>query len=286
MDRLKEVLAFVNNKGGVGKTTTVLNVAAGLVRRDSSTRVLVIDTDPQGNISSLLGWDEKQKAFDNHRLTLYDAMMDGQNRHLPVYKSRDGIFYVPAAYNLTFIEPLLNMQNNPKLVLASLFGNPVDYMDDLHLEAEETINYVQDDFDYVLIDCPPALGTLTSNALGAATGLVVPVEPDSLSIRGIARIIENYKQITSGKTPLNAELYFRGIVLVMADERANVVKDSMQYVRETYGDIMFQNYIHMCSKVKEAHYVPQDVITYDLSCRAAKEYMALVEEMIEKAPQE
>lgn len=286
MDRLKEVLAFVNNKGGVGKTTSVLNVATGLIRHDNNLRVLVIDCDPQGNISSLLGWDEHRKAFDNHQQTLYDALMDGNNRSLPVYKAREGLFYVPATDNLTYIEPLLNMQNNSKLVLSTLFGNVLEYMDGRYLDAPEVLNYVQDDFDYVLIDCPPALGALTSNALGAATGLIVPVELDSMSIRGIARIIETYKSITTGKNALNPDLFFRGILLVKADERTNVAKDSIKYIRDTYGDICFSSYTHQCVKVHEAHFIPTDIFTHDPDCRAAKDYAALVEEIIATTPTE
>lgn len=283
MARLKEVLAFANNKGGVAKTTTVQNVAAGLLRRDPSLRILCIDLDPQGNLSSLLGWREHLKEFKGNLYTIADSLRDGDNNHLPVFRSSDGIFYVPASPMLAEIDPDLHRQMQPKLVLASLFGNDIHYMDALYLNAEPLTteiggDYIEDCFDYVLIDCAPALSELTYNALGAATGVIIPVQLGSLSVDGIGRMMEAFKAV---KRKLNNDLTMRGLLIVMADERTNLARETSEFLRDTYDADMFKTRIRQCVKVGESQFQHQDIFTYAPDCTAARDYDEFITELLE-----
>lgn len=295
-ERLKEILAFANNKGGVGKTTTVLNVAAGLLAQDKNLRILCIDLDSQCSLSSLLGWNDKQAkarniqdaalnklneerykldrqaaselkdVADRRLMTVADALRDAETMHLPVYKAREGLFYVPASDSLTDIDPDLHAQMQSKLVLRELCQTDLHYMDQLYpdidpeLSHDEHIEYIEDDFDYVLIDCAPALSETVYNALGVATGLIVPVELSSLSVEGIGKMVNAYMKV---KKKLNKDITMRGLLIGMADERSNVSKDTLQYIRDAYGDITFNTVVHLSSKVRESQYVPTDIFTYE-----------------------
>ncbi|MCF0192622.1 MAG: ParA family protein [Prevotella sp.] len=279
MDRLKEVLAFVNNKGGVAKTTTVQNTAAGLLRKDKRLRVLCIDLDPQGNLSSLLGWRKKQDEVRTNK-TIKDSLMDADNP-LYIYKSREGLYYCPASPELAQIDPALHSQMNSKLVLCSLFGNKIFYMDDLygsdHKDAMCRERYVYEAFDYILIDCAPALSELTYNALGAATGVIIPVQLGSLSVDGIPPLIQAYK---SAKKGLNKELELRGLLMVMCDERTRLAKETIDYVKEQYGCNVFKTRIRQCVRVGESQFQHQDIFQYSPYCKAGIDYMSFVEELM------
>lgn len=278
MNRLKEVLAFANNKGGVAKTTTVQNVAAGLLRRDPSLRILCIDLDPQGNLSSLLGWREKMKQMSNIS-TVADALRDGDKNHLPVYKSDNGLFYSPASTSLADIDPDLHRQMQSKLVLASLFGNDISYMDALYFGAENLGgSLIEECFDYVLIDCAPALSELTYNALGAASGVIIPVQLGSLSVDGIGRMIEAYRNV---QRKLNSDLIMRGLLIVMADERTNLTRETTEFLRDNYEAEMFHTRIRQCVKVGESQFQHQDIFSYAPDCTAAHDYDDFITELLE-----
>ena len=281
MARIKEILAFANNKGGVAKTTTVQNVAAGLLRRNSRLRILCIDLDPQGNLSSLLGWRDKMKEYHAKNLatlTVADALRDGDNNHLPVYQSRKGLYYVPASAGLSDIDPDLHRQMQSKLVLSSLFGNDIFDMDHLYLGAKALDGeYIEDTFDYVLIDCAPALSELTFNALAAASGVIIPVQLGSHSVDGIGRMVEAYKNV---KRKLNADLDMRGLLIVMADERTRLARETTDYLRDQYDTTIFKTRIRQCVKVGESQFQHEDIFTYAPECTASHDYRDFVSELI------
>lgn len=282
MSRLKEVLAFANNKGGVAKTTTVQNVAAGLLLKNPDLRILCIDLDPQGNLSSLLGWVEKRRQVGAVATTIAEALRNGDDNSLPVYESSQGLYYVPASSFLSDIEPDLHRQMQSKLVLASLLGNEFLDMDNLYLHApalSENVEtrYVEDVFDYVLIDCAPALSELTYNALGAASGVVIPVQLGSLSVDGIGRMIDAYKQVHK---KLNHDLRMRGLLIVMADERTNIARDTIDYLRDTYQADVFRTRIRQTVKIGESQYQHEDIFSYAPDCTAAKDYGEFVDELL------
>ena len=272
MGKLKEVLAFVNNKGGVGKTTTVQSVAAGILRLNKKAKVLCIDLDPQGNMSFLMGW-EKVKADYSPALTVADALRDGSSNSLPVYKKSDRWYYVPASSLLNSIDPDLHRQMQSKLVLCQLFGNEFT---DMSGDFKDGTRWISESFDYVLIDCAPSLSELTYNALGASTGVIIPVQLEGLSVSGIGKILKACKDV---RKMLNPDLEVRGLLLAMSDERTNMTKDMVKYLRETYDEIVFDTRIRRCVKVAEAQLQLRNIFEYAPYCTAGIDYEAFVKEL-------
>lgn len=273
MERLKEVLAFVNNKGGVGKTTSVQSVAAGILRLDKNAKVLCIDLDPQGNLSFLMGW-EQVKSENPSNATIAEALRDGSGNSLPVYKKTDRWYYVPASPMLGSIEPDLHRQMQSKLVLCQLFANEFT---DMSGDFAKGTRWISETFDYVLIDCAPSLSELTYNALGAATGVVIPVQLEGLSVSGIGKILKACKDVHK---MLNQELEVRGLLLAMADERTNMTKEMVTYLRDTYDEIVFETRVRRCVKVAEAQLQLRDIFDYAPYCTAGIDYENFVKELI------
>lgn len=211
-------------------------------------------------------------------LTVADALRDGDNNHLPVYQSRKGLYYVPASAGLSDIDPDLHRQMQSKLVLSSLFGNDIFDMDHLYLGAKALDGeYIEDTFDYVLIDCAPALSELTFNALAAASGVIIPVQLGSLSVDGIGRMVEAYKNV---KRKLNADLDMRGLLIVMADERTRLARETTDYLRDQYDTTIFKTRIRQCVKVGESQFQHEDIFTYAPECTASHDYRDFVSELI------
>ena len=224
------------------------------------------------------------KDFDGSFYSVATALRDGDNNHLPVYRSREGLFYVPASHELADIDPDLHRQMQSKLVLASLFGNEFHDMDALYLGAEPLpSSYIEDCFDYVLIDCAPALSELTYNALGAATGVIIPVQLGSLSVDGIGRMIEAFRNV---RRKLNYDLIMRGLLIVMADERTKLARETSDYLRDNYEAEMFQTRIRQCVKVGESQFQHQDIFAYAPDCTAARDYEDFISELLNTQSEE
>lgn len=283
MERLREILAFVNHKGGVGKTTTVQSLATGLRRygkgyfgKDSDghgrlPRVLIIDLDPQACASFLFGWSE---TLNVGRPTVYDALV--QQSNLPVYQVREGIYLAPAAQQLISIEPFLNQRAVPRKVLRKLLVKPLNELAGTEL-ADEGVNTVVDAFDYVLIDCPPAMSLLTYNALTAATSVVLPVQLEVLATKGIAEIIN---AIEETREDLNPELDIRGLLMVMSNDQTNATKQFKEYLGEKYQDYMFDAYTRRDTKMVEAQAMREDIFSYAPYCRVGQDYERFTKEII------
>lgn len=283
MERLREILAFVNHKGGVGKTTTVQSLATGLRRygkgyfgKDSNghgrlPRVLIIDLDPQACASFLFGWSE---TLNVGKPTVYDALV--QQSNLPVYQVREGIYLAPAAQQLISIEPFLNQRAVPRKVLRKLLVKPLNELAGTEL-ADEGVNTVVDAFDYVLIDCPPAMSLLTYNALTAATSVVLPVQLEVLATKGIAEIIN---AIEETREDLNPELDIRGLLMVMSNDQTNATKQFKEYLGDKYQDYMFDAYTRRDTKMVEAQAMREDIFSYAPYCRVGQDYERFAKEII------
>ena len=283
MERLREILAFVNHKGGVGKTTTVQSLATGLRRygkgyfgKDSDghgrlPRVLIIDLDPQACASFLFGWSE---TLNVGKPTVYDALV--QQSNLPVYQVREGIYLAPAAQQLISIEPFLNQRAVPRKVLRKLLVKSLNELAGTEL-ADEGVNTVVDAFDYVLIDCPPAMSLLTYNALTAATSVVLPVQLEVLATKGIAEIIN---AIEETREDLNPELDIRGLLMVMSNDQTNATKQFKEYLGEKYQDYMFDAYTRRDTKMVEAQAMREDIFSYAPYCRVGQDYERFTKEII------
>lgn len=280
MERLREVLAFVNDKGGVGKTTTVQNLAAGLIRfgkgkfgKDSKghyrlPRVLIIDLDSQkANVSLLSGWHSSDRVGER---TMFDALAHSQP--IPAYKMSDNLYLAPSSEQLIGIDPFLQQQLNPLKQLCKLFAMPIV------LEPEDGGEQnIIDAFDYILIDCPPAMNNLTKNAMAVATGIVVPMQLEALATFGSSSVIKWAQDI---KAELNPNLDLRGILKVMVDRRTKVSKAFSEHLDNEYGDYIFKVEIPRRTKMVEAHAMMQDIFEYAASDDAGKAYETFTKEII------
>lgn len=263
--RLKEVLAIVNNKGGVGKTTTVQSMAVAMIRHDRQTRVLVIDLDPQGDLSKLYGWSASRKG----QPTITEAM-ETEGGRLPIYKSDRGVYFVPSSPALQKIEPKLMEQMQPYMVLRKLILGEVEDC------TGEGITSIPHDMDYVLIDCPPALSMCTYNAMAVASGLLIPVQMEGLSVSGLAPVIVEMERV---KRELNPSLELRGVLPVMVDSRPTIVRSFIDYLHQAYGDNVCETTIPRSVRVNEAQTKKQDIYEYRQWSPVANAYETLVKEL-------
>ena len=234
-------------------------------------RVLIIDLDPQACASFLFGWSETQNVG---KPTVYDALV--QQSNLPVYQVREGVYLAPAAAQLISIEPFLNQRAVPRKVLCKLLAKPLNEMAGTEL-ADEGVNTVVDAFDYVLIDCPPAMSLLTYNALTAATSVVLPVQLEVLATKGIAEIIN---AIEETREDLNPDLDIRGLLMVMSNDQTNATKEFKAYLGDKYQDYMFDAYTRRDTKMVEAQAMREDIFTYAPYCRVGQDYERFTKEII------
>ena len=286
--RLKEVLAFVNHKGGVGKTTTVQSLATGLRRygkgyfgkgedgKERKPRILLIDLDPQSSLSFLFGWNEVQNAG---KPTVYDALI--KQSPLPVYQVREGIHLVPASANLIGIEPFLNQMPVPRKALIKLLAKPFTVMQGEELSNEKELR-VEEAFDYVLIDCPPAMSLLTHNALSCSTSVVIPVQLEMLATKGIAEILNAIKET---REDLNPNLDIRGLLMVMSNDQTKATKQFKEYLGDKFDDYMFDSYTRRDTKMVEAQAMAKDIFTYAPYSRVGNDYEAFTKEVLESMPE-
>ena len=264
---MKEVLAVVNNKGGVGKTTTVQSLAAAMVREHPEWRVLVIDLDPQGNLSQLMGWNSSR----NGQPTVTDAL-SAEHGRLPIYKNDHRVYFCPSSPMLQKIEPKLMAQMQPYMVLRRLMLGEVEDC------SGEGVTSIPEWFDYVLMDCPPALSMCTYNAMAVASGLLIPVQMEGLSVSGLAPIIVEMERV---KRELNSGLELRGILPVMVDMRPNIVRSFVDYLKGAYGDNVTTTIIPRSVKVNEAQTKKQDIYEYKQWSPVANAYERLCKELFE-----
>ena len=286
--RLKEVLAFVNHKGGVGKTTTVQSLATGLRRygkgyfgkgedgKERKPRVLLIDLDPQSSLSFLFGWNEVQNAG---KPTVYDALIT--QLPLPVYQVREGIHLVPASANLIGIEPFLNQMPVPRKALIKLLAKPFTVMQGEEFSNKKELR-VEEVFDYVLIDCPPAMSLLTHNALSCSTSVVIPVQLEMLATKGIAEILNAIKET---REDLNPNLDIRGLLMVMSNDQTKATKQFKEYLGDKFDDYMFDSYTRRDTKMVEAQAMAKDIFTYAPYSRVGNDYEAFTKEVLESMPE-
>lgn len=285
--RLKEILAFVNHKGGVGKTTTVQSLAAGLHVLGKGKfgiddrgkvrvpRVLMIDLDPQACLSFLFGWSATQRAGQP---TMYDALVERTS--MPVYRVREGLYLAPASAKLIGIEPFLNQAAVPRKALCKMLAKPLNEVEGIELQ-EEGVSSVMEAFDYVLIDCPPAMSLLTYNALAAATSVVLPVQLEMLATKGIAEIINAVKET---REDLNEGLDIRGLLMVMSNDQTKAARQFKEYLSAKFGDYVFDAYTRRDTKMVEAQAMNSDIFEYAPYSRVGLDYKKFTEEIMASMP--
>ena len=250
---LTRIIAIANQKGGVGKTTTAVNLGAAIAQ--TGRRVLVIDLDPQGNASTGLGID-----YHNLDSSVYEVLVhDGLIEDCIEPTNFRNLFVVPSKLELAGADvELVSAFNRERKLLRALEGT-------------------KDDFDFILIDCPPSLGLITVNALTAATEVVVPIQCEFYALEGLGQLMRNVKLV---KDNLNPVLDVSAIVLTMYDPRTRLAHDVVSQVREHFGQLVCQTMIPRSVKLSEAPSFGQPIVTFDPTSRGAIAYKELAEEVI------
>lgn len=254
-DRPKHVLAVVNQKGGVGKSTTAVNLAAAL--GELGQKVLLVDLDPQGNATSGFGLDKNQRD-----LCIYDALL-GDTRVEEIIEPTQvpNVFVAPATIQLAGAEielvSAMSREGRLRLVLQPVLG----------------------DFDYVIVDCPPSLGLLTVNALTVADGLIVPVQCEYYALEGLSKLLDSVRLV---KTHLNPELDIFGAVMTMYDSRTRLSQQVVEEVQDFFGDRVFATLIPRTVRLSEAPSHGKPVTLYDPSGRGADAYRQLAKEVLDR----
>ena len=275
MERLREVLAIVNDKGGVGKSTTAHNLACGLIKLNPETRVLIIDLDAQvANVSLLCGWREREGKHG----TMYEAMVN--KTAMPVYQVsvdeqdyHGNLYIAPSSEEMLSVEPFLLREINPLKVLQKLFAIPVTLTEEQGGEQS-----VIEAFDYIIIDCPPAMNLVTKNAMSVATGIIIPMQLEALPTFGSSSVIRWAEEV---KAEINPNLELRGLLKVMVDKRTKASAGFSQHIDDEYGEYVFKTEIPRRTKIVEAQAMMQDIFTYAPECDAAKSYEAFAQEIVD-----
>ena len=249
------ILAIANQKGGVGKTTTAINLGTALAAVDK--HVLMIDFDPQGNASTGLGIDRAQR-----RLSSYDILMDGLPIEQAIIPSGiPGLDLIPASLDLTGAE--LELVNSPRR----------------EYQLQDAFAAASTSYDYILIDCPPALGLLTLNALVAADAVLVPLQVEFYALEGLSHLLGTIERV---RRSFNTRLDLQGIVLTMYDKRNSLSEMIAQDVRKHLGAKVYETVIPRNVRVSEAPSHGKPVLLYDLRCTGAQAYLHLASEILKR----
>ncbi|MDQ1358202.1 MAG: chromosome partitioning protein [Acidimicrobiaceae bacterium] len=249
---LPRVMAVANQKGGVGKTTTAVNLGAALA--ELGYRVLVVDLDPQGNATTGLGINSRNLDATIYDVLLHDVPMEDAIEPT----SLRNLFVVPATIHLAGAE----------IELVPAFSR--------ELRLRKAIELVTDDFDYILIDCPPSLGLLTVNGLAAATEVVVPIQCEYYALEGLGQLLRNVNLV---QTNLNPRLEVTTIVLTMYDARTRLAEQVAREVRQHFGAKVCRHMVPRTVRLSEAPSFGQPIILFDSSSRGATAYRELAKEV-------
>ena len=250
-----KIIALANQKGGVGKTTTTINLGASLATLEKT--VLVVDADPQANASSGLGVNLQEVET-----SLYECIINKTDVRDAIYTTDiDGLDIIPSHIDLVGAEiEMLNLPNREKII-------------------QRLLEPVRNDYDYILIDCSPSLGLITVNSLTAADSVIIPVQCEYFALEGISKLLNTIKII---KQKLNPKLEIEGFLLTMYDSRLRLANQIYDEVKRHFQELVFKTVIQRNVKISEApgHGLP--VILYDADSAGAKNHLALAKEIINK----
>lgn len=251
---MSKVIAVFNQKGGVGKTTTNVNLSASMGKMGK--KVLVLDLDPQGNTTSGYGIDKNE--VEN---TIYEVMLDDLDIKEAIISTEfDNVDIIASATELSGAEIEMTSMENREFVLKNALEN------------------VRDEYDYIFIDCPPSLGMLTINSLTAVDSVLIPIQCEYYALEGVSQLMETIKLV---KSRLNPNLDIQGVVLSMFDGRANLSIQVVEEVKKYFRGSVYTTLIPRNVRLAEAPSHGKPVIYYDAKCRGTEAYMELAEEFID-----
>ena len=258
--RPPRILALANQKGGVGKTTTAINLGTALAAIGE--KVLIVDLDPQGNASTGLGLDRKRR-----RVSTYDVLSGGSDLKRAVVETAvPQLFVAPSTLDLLGLELEIAVQRDRAHRLR---------------RANKGLSAATSDhpFTYILIDCPPSLNLLTVNALVAADAVLVPLQCEFFALEGLSQLLKSVEQVRSA---LNPRLSIHGVVLTMFDPRNNLSNQVVADVRQHMGEKVYQTMIPRNVRVSEAPSHGKPVLLYDLKCAGSQAYLRLASEILQR----
>ncbi len=250
---MSRIVAVANQKGGVGKTTTAINLAASIASRGH--RVLLVDFDPQGNASSGVGYPR-----DKIELTIYDALI-GDVSISDVIRPTDisTLFVIPANSDLVGAEiELIGASNRERFL-------------------DNALRPIVANYDYVVIDCPPSLGILTLNALVCADGVVVPMQAEYFALEGLSALTATIEKVVAAYNP---RLVIDGVLFTMFDGRMNLANQVREEVTKFFGDVVLETTVPRNVRLSEAPSFGKPVMVYDLRCPGTKSYLAVADEFL------
>lgn len=252
---MAKIISLANQKGGVGKTTTAINLSAALAK--AGQKVLLIDADPQANASSGLGVDIR--TLDR---TIYECLINNIDPATAIIATRvSGLDIIPSHIDLVGAEiEMLNIDNRENIL-------------------KNILSQLRDRYDYILIDCSPSLGLITVNALTASDAVIIPVQCEFFALEGIAKLLNTIKII---KQKLNPALKIEGFLLTMYDNRLRLSNQVYEEVKRHFGDLVFNTVIARNVRLSEAPSHGLSVIEYDASSKGAKNYEALANELLQR----
>lgn len=247
---MSKVISLLNHKGGVGKTTSTINIGAGLVKLGK--RVLVLDLDPQANLTLSLG-------VPRQKITIYEALR-GEGELAP-YTIKENFDVIPSTLDLSGAEMELINEAGREFILRELFEP------------------FQTEYDYILIDCPPSLGLLTLNALTSSNHVIIPLQTQFLALQGLTKIKQVVDKV---RFRLNKKLTILGVVATMYDKRKVLNRDVVDTIHKYFGKKVFNTLIRDNVSLAEAPAARQDIFSYSSRSNGAKDYLALAQEIIDR----
>jgi len=252
------IISITNQKGGVGKTTTTINLSAALARKGYN--VLIVDLDPQGNASTGLGVDAEDREFNTYDLLLGDVPLED----IVLNTEIDGLYIVPATTGLSSADVELISNEKRSFLLYDALRQPA--IDGYKL-------------DFILIDCPPSLNLLTVNAMIASDSVLIPLQSEFFALEGLSQLILTVREV---RKTANKNLRIEGVVLTMYDSRNRLSKQVEDDARENLGEMVFQTIIPRNVRVSEAPSFAMPVTEYDPASKGSQAYIALAKELVEK----